>query len=568
MKTFLNIIWYFPYFGFLLAIPMALFGLFWCITIVGLPLGLGMLQIAKFLLFPHTHSLVSKKEVNALRGQEQNPLWRLFNIIVTILYFPIGLFVAAAYLGAALINFITIIGIPNGLVIVKMLGAVFNPVNKVCVPDCVSEHIQKSKDAQRLSRYTGDTPQPAGEGRPLTANIVAPSSSRPAAAPVRSYDEDRLREVIANPMLYNETLVEQCRKELSVRENSAEVMPIAEGYSDEKLDEITYSPEEYSAELVYCAGIVLERRRKERAAEAARRAAEAEQLRRQESERRKQEMMAALNKWKFVIIGGVVALLALSVLLWITSDGHRFDVAVKAYENNDYTKALKYASKITNPKSKYFDVATALAYNSMILEEEPGEESVERGNDLMDRMDMIMEQENAASAHPFLARYYSKILYVTSTDSTTELLTVARLLETDKESRYTAGVAYFLARQFDQAEAIFEDIAFENGSSGAYAYMAVMNIFGLCSNSSREQGWNYLDKAPAIGMYALLKGDKALRTDGSYRDCLKEANSYYRAVDASEIKPWQDMIYMRRRVVTNCLDQYSGDGYSFTGGTY
>lgn len=567
MKTFLNIIWYFPYFGFLLAIPMALCGLFWCITIVGLPLGLGMLQIAKFLLYPHTHALVSKKAVNELKGEEQSTAWRVFNTIVTILYFPVGLFVAAAYLMVALLDFITIIGIPNGLVIVKMLGAVFNPVNKVCVPDYVSDHIQKSRDEQRLNQYIGTAPQPAGADTPLTSPVSA-SVARQAGTPVRSYDDERLTEIVANPMLYNENLVEQCRKELAVREHSAEVMPIAEGYSDEKLDEITYSPEEYSAELVYCAYIVLDRRRKAREEEAARKAAEVERLRQEESERRKREMLDFLNKWKFVIIGVVVAVTALSLTLWLTSDSHRFEVAAKAYENQDYAKALEYANKISDPDSRYFDYANALGFNAMLLMEEPDEESAARSRELEDRVERIMEQDDAARTHPFLTRYYCKTLYNLSTDSTTELSTIARLLENDMESRYTAGVAYFLDRQYDRAEAIFEDLAFEDGSENAYAYMAVMNIFGLCSNSSREQGWNYLDNAPAIGMYALLKGDKALRTGGSYKQCLNEADGYYTNVVPADIKPDPQLIYLRRRIVSNCLDNFSSYEYTFDSGSY
>lgn len=572
MKTFLNIIWYFPYFGFLLAIPMALCGLFWCITIVGLPLGLGMLQIAKFLLYPHTHALVSKKEVNALRGKEQSTAWRVFNTIVTILYFPVGLFVAATYLMVALLDFITIIGIPNGLVIVKMLGAVFNPVNKVCVPDYVSDHIQKSRDEQRLNQYIGTAPQPL-DGRvpstaPLTAPVTAPGGARPAAAPVRSYDDERLREIVANLMLYNENLVEQCRKELAVREHSAEVMPIAEGYSDEKLDEITYSPDEYSAELVYCAYIVLDRRRKAREEEAARKAAETERLRQEESERRKQEMLDFLNKWKFVIIGVVVAVIALSLTLWLTSDSHRFEVAAKAYENKDYAKALEYTNKISDPDSRYFDYANALGFNAMLLVKEPDEKTAERGRELEDRVERIMEQDDAARTHPFLTRYYCKTLYNLSTDSTTELSTIARLLENDMESRYTAGVAYFLDRQYDKAEAIFEDLAFEGRSDNAYAYMAVMNIFGLCSNSSREQGWNYLDNAPSIGMYGLLKGDKALRTGNSYKQSLKEADGYYKNVVPADIKPDPQLIYLRRRIVSSCLDNFSSYEYTFDSGSY
>lgn len=57
MKTFLNIIWYFPFFGFVFAFFTAISGLLMCVTIVGLPLGLGLLQIAKFRHKPYSRCI-------------------------------------------------------------------------------------------------------------------------------------------------------------------------------------------------------------------------------------------------------------------------------------------------------------------------------------------------------------------------------------------------------------------------------------------------------------------------------------------------------------------------------
>ncbi len=153
MKVFLNILWYFPFFGFLLAIPTALGGLLLCLTVVGLPLGLGLLQIAKFLLAPHTRELVSQKDISAAKGEDRNKLWVIFSTIVRILYFPVGLFVAIAYIFDALFCFISIIGIPNGLVIVKLIPAVFNPVGKVCVGGAIARKIKADKDQKEVDAY-------------------------------------------------------------------------------------------------------------------------------------------------------------------------------------------------------------------------------------------------------------------------------------------------------------------------------------------------------------------------------------------------------------------------------
>jgi len=571
MKTFLNVIWYFPYFGFLLALPMAIFGLFWCITIVGLPLGLGMLQIAKFLLFPHTHSLVSQSAVNKLKGKEQNELWRIFSIIVSILYFPIGLIAAVIYILAALANFITILGIPNGLVIIKMLGAVFNPVNKICVPDYVASHIKTRNDQQRLDNYLGTANSQTQNQNQANETQYTPSPQQAQAnvPQTRNFTDEHIAEIIANPLLYNSTLVEQCVAERDLRERSATVMPIAEGYSVEKLQEIAARPEEYSAELVYCAQILLDRKHEQIAAEKAAQAAEAERMRQEEIERRKQQAIDFFIKWKYAIIGGILAIIVISIFLWICSDSHRFSVACEASDNEDYTTALEYAYKIDNPSSKYFDPATALAHRSWTRIDDRTKKDDAIGEKIIKRIEQTVTKPDAVDKHSFLTRYYCNALYNQNPDST-NLTKIAEILQNsnDVDARCTAGVAYFLSKQYYKAEAIFEDIAINNDEPSAYAYMAVMNIFGLCSNFSREDGWRYLDQAPSQGMIALLQGDKVLNSSNKYKSRLEKAASYYLQASTPDIPIVQKALQLRKHVVDECLENLSTYGYRFGWGSY
>ncbi|MDH6355498.1 uncharacterized membrane protein YccF (DUF307 family) [Dysgonomonas sp. PH5-45] len=151
MKTFLNIIWHFPFFGFLFALSYALVGLLFCITVVGLPIGLGLLQFSKFLLWPQGNKMVNKADLHELKGTEQNPLWKTFALIVRILYFPFGLLGAISCIITIVCEFISIIGIPCGLVWAKSLGTIFNPVNKVCVPEYVALEIEKKKQERDLA---------------------------------------------------------------------------------------------------------------------------------------------------------------------------------------------------------------------------------------------------------------------------------------------------------------------------------------------------------------------------------------------------------------------------------
>ncbi len=147
MKTFLNIIWHFPFFGFLMSLAYALSGLFWCITIVGIPIGLGQLQLSRFYLSPFTSAMVSDSDLGVLKEEEpKSPLMQTLFMIVKICYIPFGLiasfFSALHILGC----FISLIGIPCGLAEVKAFKTILSPVGKKCVPLAVAEEIQRRKD--------------------------------------------------------------------------------------------------------------------------------------------------------------------------------------------------------------------------------------------------------------------------------------------------------------------------------------------------------------------------------------------------------------------------------------
>ncbi len=130
MRTIGNILWHFPFFGFVDAFVAFLFGGFLVITIAGAPLGLGLIELSKFLLTPFSSRMVDVRET----GIKQNELWNAFGVFVRILYFPVGLILAVVTLIQAVGLLISVVGIPVALVLLKSLGTIFNPVNKKCVP--------------------------------------------------------------------------------------------------------------------------------------------------------------------------------------------------------------------------------------------------------------------------------------------------------------------------------------------------------------------------------------------------------------------------------------------------
>jgi len=151
MRTLGNILWHIPFLGFLSALGTFLIGGLFVITVIGAPIGLGLIQLSKFLLTPFSSAMISKKDLNV----EQNKLWQSFSFIVRILYFPFGLFLAIVTIFQIAGLFITIIGIPVALILAKSLGTYFNPVNKTCVPKAVQNELEQRKAKEQVAKHLG-----------------------------------------------------------------------------------------------------------------------------------------------------------------------------------------------------------------------------------------------------------------------------------------------------------------------------------------------------------------------------------------------------------------------------
>ena len=148
MKTLGNILWHIPFLGFLNAIVVYVPGLLLTATVIAAPIGLGLMEFGKFLFWPFGHEMISKKELHV----KQNKVWETYSTIVMILYFPFGLILAilGAFQVAGL--FISIIGIPVALVVVKSLGTYLNPVNKKCVHSAVADELEKRKAREAIEK--------------------------------------------------------------------------------------------------------------------------------------------------------------------------------------------------------------------------------------------------------------------------------------------------------------------------------------------------------------------------------------------------------------------------------
>lgn len=119
MKTFGNIIW-FILGGFICTLLYWIIGLIMCLTIIGIPFGVQLFKIGRFVLSPFGHDLVAGPNNGGC-----------INIIFNVLWILLGWWeVALTHLSFGFLLCITIIGIPFGVQHFKIAIGTILPFGK------------------------------------------------------------------------------------------------------------------------------------------------------------------------------------------------------------------------------------------------------------------------------------------------------------------------------------------------------------------------------------------------------------------------------------------------------
>ena len=148
MRQVANILWHFPFFGFITASLAYLIGLLLVALVVTAPIGLGIMEIAKMLFAPYTRDLVDEKVLKDYQEKPRNQLWEKYKTIVQILWYIPGFFLFLGTLFQGIALCFTIIGIPVGLVAIKTSTKYLSPVGKKCVPKSVTDELERRQAAQ------------------------------------------------------------------------------------------------------------------------------------------------------------------------------------------------------------------------------------------------------------------------------------------------------------------------------------------------------------------------------------------------------------------------------------
>ena len=117
-----NIIWFICG-GAALAIGWLVIALLFAITIVGLPIARACFEFAKLSALPFGKKIVRKEGKGIISG-----ISKVISLILNIMWFPIGLVMSFIYIIYGIISFITIIGIPVGIVYIRMAKFLLFPI--------------------------------------------------------------------------------------------------------------------------------------------------------------------------------------------------------------------------------------------------------------------------------------------------------------------------------------------------------------------------------------------------------------------------------------------------------
>ena len=153
MRALGNVLWHFPFLGFISAALTYLWGLILTATVVAAPIGLGLIEYGKFLFAPFGKEMIKKDDLQI----EQNEKWKAYATVVSILYLPFGILLVILAAFQVFFVSLTIVGIPVAIVIAKSLSTYLNPVNKVCVRSEVAAELGRRAAENEIDHMASST---------------------------------------------------------------------------------------------------------------------------------------------------------------------------------------------------------------------------------------------------------------------------------------------------------------------------------------------------------------------------------------------------------------------------
>ena len=142
MRLIGNFIW-FVLGGVWMGLGWWIAGLLAYVSVVGIPWGKACFVIGQFTFFPFGKEAISREELTQKEDIGTGALGSIGNVIWFILA---GIWLAIGHVSSALLNFITIIGIPFGIQHLKLASIALSPIGKTIVSKEVAAATRKAHE--------------------------------------------------------------------------------------------------------------------------------------------------------------------------------------------------------------------------------------------------------------------------------------------------------------------------------------------------------------------------------------------------------------------------------------
>ena len=141
MRSIGNLLW-FILGGIWMGLAWWLIGLLAYVSIVGIPWGKACFVIGQFTFFPFGKEAISRDELT----QKEDIGTGTLGVVGNVIWFVVaGVWLAIGHVSSAVLNFVTIIGIPFGIQHLKLAGIALAPIGKTVVAKEVAEAARKAK---------------------------------------------------------------------------------------------------------------------------------------------------------------------------------------------------------------------------------------------------------------------------------------------------------------------------------------------------------------------------------------------------------------------------------------
>ncbi|HEX4417584.1 MAG TPA: YccF domain-containing protein [Kofleriaceae bacterium] len=149
MRAIGNLIW-FVLGGLWMGLGWWLAAVVMAVSIVGLPWARSCFMIGTFCFLPFGREAIDRKELTGRDDLGTGALGLAGNIVWFVLA---GFWLAIGHLGAAIANFVTIIGIPFGIQHLKLAGCALAPVGKTVVTKEVAAEARRRHAYRALNGF-------------------------------------------------------------------------------------------------------------------------------------------------------------------------------------------------------------------------------------------------------------------------------------------------------------------------------------------------------------------------------------------------------------------------------